>query len=85
MHEHDWIIEVCEDLRAYARKHNLDHLEAKLNTALTAAQHEALLAQMDAQHQATEDCEEYGARIGLWTHHGTEIQNTQRHANDRRQ
>ncbi|WP_299146637.1 hypothetical protein [uncultured Tateyamaria sp.] len=73
MYEHDWIIEVCEDLRAYARKHNLAHLEAKLNTALTAAQHEALLARVDAQHQASKECAMYGARIGLWTHKGTEI------------
>lgn len=84
MYEHEWIIEVCEDLRAYAKKHNLDHLEVKLNNALIAAQHETLLARVDALHKATEDCAEYADRIGLWTHQGTEIQNIQMHRNERR-
>ena len=44
MQKHGWIIEVCEDLKKYAKKHNLAYLEGQLDTALTAAKHDALLA-----------------------------------------
>jgi len=76
MQEHDWIIEVCEDLKSYAKKHNLADLEAQLNTALTAAHHDVLLARVDAIHHATRDSAVLDARIAVCTHQGTEIYDT---------
>lgn len=71
MQKHDWIIEVCVDLRNYAIEHNLVHLETHLNTAVIAAQHDVLLAGVDAVHHATRDCSALGAHIGICNHQDT--------------
>lgn len=73
MQKHDWIIEVCEDLKRYAEKHSLAHLEGQLNAALVAAKRDGLLACVDAVHHATRDCAVLGASIGVCNHPGTEV------------
>ena len=70
MQKHDWIIDVCEDLKRYAQEHNLAHLEGHLNAALTAAKHDVLLANVDALHNATRDCAVLGGSIGVCSHQG---------------
>ena len=37
MNDHDWIIGVCKDLRAYAEKNGLDHVSSAVTGALNAA------------------------------------------------
>ena len=69
MHKHDWIIEVCQDLKTYARKQKLTHLEDQLNTALNAARHEILLSDVDEAHHFARDCAVLGSAIGLCNHH----------------
>ena len=85
MKQHDWIIEVCEDLKSYAKEHNLAHLEAQLNTALTAARHDVLLARVDAVHHETSNCAVLGAHIGVCNHQGTGTRDIEDHAVARRQ
>ena len=79
MQKHGWIIEVCEDLKKYAKKHNLAYLEGQLDTALTAAKHDALLARVDTVHHAKRDCAVLGANIGVCNHQGTDIHDTERY------
>lgn len=80
MQKHNWIIEVCEDLKSYAKKHNLAHLETQLNTALTAAKHEVLLADLDIAHHRVRDCSVIGAGIGLCNHQRERTHETKRRA-----
>lgn len=70
MKNHDWIIEVCEDLRRYAKDHNLGHLQDQMDTALTVAKHEIPLAHVDAIHDAARDCALLGKTIGICNHQG---------------
>lgn len=80
MQKHDWIIEVCEDLKNYAKKHNLAHLETQLNTALTAAKHEVLLADLDISHHRARDCSVLGVGVGLCSHQREGTHETKRRA-----
>ncbi len=50
MQSHDWILEVCEDLVAYAKKHELHHLECTLGRAVASVKHDLLLATINADH-----------------------------------
>ncbi len=50
MPKHDWIVEVCADLLNYAKNHQMQHLEKDLRRALVSAQHDMLLASVDAVH-----------------------------------
>ena len=50
MQRQDWIVEVCADLLNYAKNHRMQHLEKDLRRALVSAQHDVLLAAVDAVH-----------------------------------
>lgn len=81
MQKHDWIIEVCEDLKRCAKKHNLAHLERDLDSALTSAKHDVFLARVDTAHHTIRDCAVLGASIGVCNHQGTDVHCKERHAN----
>lgn len=68
MHDHDWIIEVCNDLKDYARKHHLNHLVPGLDNALNAARHDVLLQSSRSAHEPIRDCAILGGSIGLCQH-----------------
>lgn len=55
MQKHEWIVEVCADLLSYAKDHKLKGLEAQLQVALKAAQHDVLLAAVDAFNDTASD------------------------------
>lgn len=55
MKEHEWIVEVCEDLKAYALEHQLWHLVSGLDATLNAARLEILLRSSgSARNQVTD-------------------------------
>lgn len=80
MQEHDWIIEVCEDLQKYAKDHNMRHLQDQLKTALNAAKHDVLLAKVDAAHHSVADCAVLGSTIGICRHQRSCTQDHQTYA-----
>ena len=68
MQEHDWIFEVCEDLKKYAKKHHLAHLVSGLDDALNAARHDVLLRSTRSVHEPIRDCAILGRTIGICQH-----------------
>ena len=83
MKNHDWIIEVCEDLKRYAKDHNLGHLTDQMDTALTVAKHEISLVRVDAIHNAARECESLGTTIGIRNHQGRTRRELQKHVSNR--
>ena len=70
MHDHHWIIEVCKDLKDYAKKHHLTQLVPGLDNALNAARHDVLLQSSRSAHEPILDCAILGSSIGLCQHKG---------------
>lgn len=68
MQKHDWIIEVCEDLKQYARNHHLGHLVPGLEDAVNAARHDVLLNSSKAVHTPISDCAVLGSAVGICRH-----------------
>jgi len=56
MQDHNWILEVCEDLKKYAKKHHLHHLVSGLDDALGAAKHDLLLRTSRSDHEPLKSC-----------------------------
>lgn len=53
MNKHDWIIDACEELELYAKKHQLHYLVAPLEEAVRNAKIEAILTLgTRAEHRA---------------------------------
>ncbi|WP_415400790.1 hypothetical protein [Tateyamaria sp. SN3-11] len=53
MQRHNWLIEVCQDLKDYAMHNDLEHLEDQLQRAIGAAKHDLLLAALDISQERT--------------------------------
>lgn len=68
MHDHVWIVEVCQDLKAYAREHQMVHLESELDDAIDAARHDVFLHSLVLGHETVRDCAVLGRSIGFCQH-----------------
>ena len=85
MHDHDWIVEVCEDLKKYAKKHHLNHLMPGLDDALIAAKHDVLLRSSMSRNEPIRNCAILGSTFGLFAHSKRDLDEPRESFSARRQ
>lgn len=65
MQDHNWLLEVCQDLIDYAMNNEMHHLEDQLQSAVVAAQHDILLAALDTHQERTNNVVILAHNIGF--------------------